>query len=108
MSNYSLITSVHWEINIAFAASLLFPVVTRFFWPWNESSWGWNIVTLDLSIAGTLLPSFLKLDFGILDLPLEWSQVVFLGLVTVNIIWRTVMIWTVQRKGGGRDEEQAS
>lgn len=97
--NYSLLTIVHWEINVVFLTSLLFPVVTRFYWPWNESSWGWNIISLELSIAGCLLPSFLYIDFRIDDWLLRWSQVIFLAMVGVIVLWRAVIIWQTQRKG---------
>lgn len=93
---------VRWEVNACFLVSMLFPVVTWFFWPWHESSWGWNIVLLEIGIAGTLFPSWLLVDFHVTDLPLEWVQVVFLALVPVNVIWRTVIIWRVQRKGAVR------
>ena len=94
--NYSLLTIVHWEINIGFLVSLLFPVITRFYWPWNESDWGWNIISLELSIAGCLLPSFLFIDFGVTDMLLRWSQVLFLG---------AVIIWQTQRKGSSDKAE---
>ena len=94
-----LLTIISWEVNAGFIISLLFPVVTRFFWPWHQSWWGWNTVLLELSIAGTLFPSFLYRDFHLIDTPLEWSQVVFLALVIINVLWRTVMIWRTQRDG---------
>jgi hypothetical protein len=99
----ALLTSVHWEVNTAFFVSLSFPFITRFFWPWHLSQWGWNTVLLELSIAGTLFPSVLHLDFRITDASLEWTQVVFLGLVIVNVLWRTVMIWWTQRNGASSD-----
>lgn len=105
MTVHALVKIIEWEINVGFSSSLLFPLVTRFFWPWHLSAWGWNTVLLELSIAGTLFPSFLHIDFGIIDLPLEWSQVVFLALVIVNVLWRTVIIWRTQREGAARDEE---
>lgn len=90
---------VRLEINIGFGVSTVFPVITRFFWPWHRSWWGWNTILLELSIAGCLLPSFLYLDFGISGNALEWSTVVFLGLVITNVVWRTVIIWNTQRAG---------
>jgi hypothetical protein len=99
----ALLLSVHWEVNIGFFVSLLFPFITRFFWPWHLSWWGWNTVLLEVSIAGTLFPSVLHLDFHITDVPLEWTQVVFLALVTINVLWRTVMIWRTQRDGAAAD-----
>jgi len=103
-----LLMAVHWEVNGGFLVSLLFPLVTRIFWPWHLSWWGWNTVLLELSIAGTLFPSCLHIDFSITSSPLEWTQVAFLGLVIVNVLWRTVMIWRTQREGSARDEEEVS
>jgi len=104
--NQALLAAAHWEINVGFAVSVLFPVVTRFFWPWNESEWGWNIVSLDLSIAGTLLASVLKIDFGIVNNPLVATQVAFLALVIANLTWRTVIIWQTQREGAARSRRE--
>jgi hypothetical protein len=106
--NGALLTTVSWEIKTGFLVSLLFPFVTRVFWPWHLSWWGWNTVLLELSIAGTLFPSVLHRDFGIADLLLTWSQVVFLGLVVINVLWRTVMIWRTQRAGVAPDEQEIS
>ena len=100
-----LIDVANAEVMVGFWVSLAFPFVTRFFWPWNKSWWGWNIVVLDLSIAGTLFPSWLFLTFHASDIWLQWIQVFFLGLVVVNVVWRTVMIWRTQRGAGLREEE---
>lgn len=94
------------EVMTGFWASLAFPVVTRFFWPWNKSWWGWNIVLLDLSISGTLFPSFLYMTLGVSNLWLQSLQVFFLALVIVNVVWRAVMIFRVQRKEAGRDDRE--
>jgi hypothetical protein len=88
-----------------FWVSLAFPFVTRIFWPWNKSWWGWNIVLLDLSIAGTLFPSWFYMTFHVSDIGLLWAEVIFLGLVVVNVVWRTVIIWRTQRRGDLREEE---
>lgn len=101
----ALIDVANAEIMVGFWVSLAFPFVTRFFWPWNKSWWGWNIVMLDLSIAGTLFPSWLFLTFHVNDAWLQWIQVFFLGLVVVNVVWRAVMIWRTQRRGDLREEE---
>lgn len=103
--NYTLLDISRAEVIAGFWASLMFPFVTRLFWPWNESWWGWNTVLLELSIAGTLFPSWLFLTFHVNNAGLQWCQVTFLGLVVVNVIWRTVMIWRTQRQGAARDEE---
>jgi hypothetical protein len=103
MTGY-LLTIVGWEVNAGFCVSMLFPAVTRFFWPWHLSWWGWNTVMLELSIAGTLFPSVLYRDLHITSGVLEWLQVIFLALVIVNVLWRTVMIWRTQRDGAEGEE----
>lgn len=100
----ALLTVVHVLVNVGFFVSLAFPVVTRFFWPWNRSTWGWNTVLIELSIAGCLFPSVLRLDFGLADLALAWTQVAFLGTVPMNVIWRAFIIWRTQRDGARGDE----
>jgi hypothetical protein len=107
MSGY-LVTAVDWEVNAGFFVSLMFPVVTRFFWPWHLSSWGWNTVTLELSIAGTLFPALLFRDFHVTSTALEWTQVTFLGLVIANVLWRMAMIWRIQRDGAESEEASPS
>jgi hypothetical protein len=97
---------VDWEVNAGFLISLLFPIVTRLYWPWNESWWGINIIALEMAIAGTLFPSFVFLDFGVDDLALRWFQVVSLGAVIATLIWRAVMIWLTQWNGRVHDLEK--
>jgi len=93
-----------WEINACFVVSLLFPVVTRLYWPWHKSSWGWNIVMLEIGIAAAIFPSWLFIDFGISSQTLELIQAIALALVFVNVVWRAVMIWISQRDGVLDDE----
>lgn len=89
--------------NVTFFTSLLFPVVTAFFWPWWASAWGRNIVSLELGIAVTLLPAVLYRDFGTDSLALRWVQVAALATVPLIVIWRVVMIWRAQRAGALQD-----
>jgi len=97
---FSLLREVtEWEVNACFIASVLFPVVTRLYWPWHESSWGWNIVMLEIGIAGAILPSWLFIDFRVSSQTLELLQVISLALVFVNVVWRAVMIYRSQRAG---------
>lgn len=102
MTTAHVLTVIHVEANIGFLVSLLFPIVTRFFWPWNESWWGWNTIMLELSIAGTILPSVLSADFHLNSTPLQTVRLISLAAVAVNVIWRTVMIWRTQRAGASR------
>lgn len=85
--------------NVTFFVSLLFPVVTAFYWRWWDSAWGRNIVSLELGIAVTLLPAVLFRDFGIDSLALRWVQVTALATVPLIVAWRVVMIWLAQRSG---------
>lgn len=101
----ALLAISHAEVMTGFWVSLAFPLVTRLFWPWNESWWGWNIVLLDLSISGTLFPSWLYLTFGVGNTGLQMVQVIFLGLVIANIVWRGVIIWRTQRRAVIRERE---
>jgi hypothetical protein len=97
---YSLLHEVlEWEVNACFVVSLLFPVVTRLYWPWHKSSWGWNIVMLEIGIAGAIFPSWLFIDFRVSDQPLELVQVISLALVFANVVWRAAMIYRSQRAG---------
>ena len=95
-------------INGVFIVSVLFPVVTTFFWAWWRSEWGWNIILLEACIAATLLPTVLLIDFGIDDIPLRWIQAVSLLLVGMVIIWRGLLIWRTQRAGNTRELESGS
>lgn len=102
----SLLLIDHVEVNAGFLVSVLFPVVTRFFWPWDQSRWGWNTILLELSIAGCLFPSLLRIDFGVASAVLKWVTAVFFGFVIANVVWRTVMVWNTQREGAARDKER--
>lgn len=93
-----------WEVNACFIASLLFPVVTRLYWPWHESSWGWNIVMLEVGIAGAIFPSWLFIDFRVTGQLLGLLQVIALALVFANVVWRAAMIWRSQRAGVLEDD----
>lgn len=90
-----------YAIWFAFLASALFPLFTSYFWPWWKTTWGWNIVTLDLGVALALLPSWLRLAFGLrtaASYPFAWIAVASVFAVGVIVTWRTVLIWRTQRK----------
>lgn len=86
-------------VNVAFAVSAAFPVVTGAYWPWWASWWGRNIVGLEICIAATLLPATLYRDFGIDSFWLRWISLVSLAAVIAVVVWRAVMIWVTQRNG---------
>ena len=86
----------------AFLASALFPAVTSAFWPWWKTTWGWNIVTLDLGVALALLPSWLSITFGLrvtANYPFAWLTVISVFAVGAVVTWRAVLIWRAQRHG---------
>lgn len=106
--NDALLQTVEWEVQVGFVVSILFPVITRFYWPWNQSWWGWNTILLELSIAGVLFPSWMELNFRFDDVWLQWMEAASLGAVIVNVLWRVVMIWYTQRRGVLRDQPEDS
>lgn len=104
--NETLLTTVEWEVQVGFVVSVLFPVITRVYWPWNQSWWGWNTVLLELSLAGVLFPSWMEINFRFDDIWLQWMEAASLGAVTLNVLWRAVMIWRTQRDGAEADREK--
>lgn len=88
-----------WGVNAAFIIPFLFPFVVRLYWDWTKSSWGWNIVTLELAIALALIRSFLVVDFNISRgaIWFEWLTVVSLWAIPIIIVWRAYIIWHRQR-----------
>lgn len=103
--DHALLIYDHVLINAAFIISVLFAPVVSAFWPWWQEQWGQNIVALELCIAGTLLSSFLFVDFGINTVVLQWVTAGFLTLVPLVIVWRTALIWYAQRYQEARAEQ---
>lgn len=94
---HALVIYEHVLVNVAFLVSALFTPAVSFFWPWWNGQWGQNIVLLELCIAGSLLSSWLFIDFGMGGAVFQWLTVSFLTLIPVIIIWRTALIWKAQR-----------
>lgn len=92
---------INWGINAAFIAAVLFPIVVRLFWNWTDSAWGWNTVLFDLVVALALLPTWLHrtLDMNPRTYLFIWIQAVSIWAVPVVALWRTWIIWQVQRHG---------
>lgn len=97
MPDRFLLAYSHWLINIGFAASVLFAPLNSLWWPWWREAWGWNIVSLEVCIAGDLISSVLFVDFHLTSDMLQWATIVFLTLTIAIIIWRSIMIWRIQR-----------
>jgi hypothetical protein len=92
---------INWGINVAFVSSILFPVAIRPIWAWTESAWGWNTIAFDVVVALALLPVWLHRTFNLNpgSLMFLWIQAASLCAIPVIIIWRTWIIWRVQRHG---------
>lgn len=95
-------------LNIAsqftFWAGFLFVPAVSLFWPWWQSTWGWNLVTLEFWIWVSLLPAPLHAYFGVPYHPLMWFQVAAVFGAGVTVLWRGVLIFRTQRRA--RAEEQ--
>ena len=106
MISQSLIDAVEWVVNATLVTSVLFPLGTLTFWPWWQTSWGWNLIALDLALGVAVFPEVLEFDFGLRDVALfTWVQVTALSLVILTMAWRTVMIYRAQKNGAaGRHE----
>lgn len=100
MIDQPLIDAAEWVINVSFWAAILFPAITALIWPWWRDWWGQAMVAFDLAIAGTVFPDVLAFDWGVRGTVLVWLQVVFLSFSPLILLWRTAMIYRVQRRGG--------
>ena len=96
-------------IRLCFWSTVLFPVIVAPIWHWWHSWWGRNIVSFDLSITVTLLPSWLYIVFPpvVKDDVRLWQifQLVGLYLVVINLVWRVIMIVATQMAGRREDRE---
>lgn len=82
-------------INVIFWSGIAFPILIGVFWPWWKSSWGWNIVSLEIALSLALVGSILQIDWGLRTTNLllfGWLTVVSLWLVPIVVGWRTVII----------------
>ena len=83
---------------VLFGLVLAFPVVTAFFWPWWDSPWGRNIVSLEILIAVALLQGVLEFTHIAIDpYMLAWIGIASVWLISIVIIWRAVLVWRAQR-----------
>jgi len=102
-------------VAVAFPIAILFPLIGLpkiGFWPWYQSSWGWNLVIFDLVVAIAVLPSWLHRVLGMNPetLYFEWILVVSLWSIPIIVLWRTFLIWRAQRNietRRGEEEEHA-
>lgn len=99
MTQLQLITDLLiWGGGFLFWVSGAFPVVVSVIWPWWQSWWGRNIVSLDVAIALALLPSTLYHQFGVMPSTylFGWITVGALFGAGIVVAWRTVLIFRTQ------------
>lgn len=92
-------------LNVIFWSCVAFPLI-GIFWPWWRSSWGWNIVSLEIALALAVMGSVLQIDFGLRSdhlLSFFWITTASLCLVPVIVVWRAVMILREQYHEARRD-----
>jgi hypothetical protein len=102
-----------WGLNLSFIVPFLFPFVVRTYWDWTKSSWGWNIISLELAISLAVLRSFIIVDFHVTRGSewFDWLTVASLWAIPVIVVWRAYIIWHRQRhianpeKENGKDHE---
>jgi len=85
----------------AFLASLLFPAIVSFFWPWWKTAMGRNIIVFDLLLALVYLQFPLEYWAGVSPFEqwLVWLTDASFALIIPAIAWRAVVIWRVQKEG---------
>ena len=85
---------------LLFWVCALFPFVMGIVWPWWQTWWGRNIVSLEVALAVVLFPSILHREFGLNTDTyfFGWIAVAALFAASAIVIWRSIMIYRVQRK----------
>lgn len=85
---------------LLFWVCFAFPFVIAMVWPWWQSWWGRNIVSLEIALAMALLPSVLhrELELSASTYLFGWIIVGALFAAAAIVIWRGVMIFRVQRR----------
>jgi hypothetical protein len=91
-----------------FLASLLFPVIASFFWPWWKTAMGRNIVVFDLMLSLVYLQFPLGYWFGVSPYAqwLLWLVDASFAAIVPVILWRIATIWIVQRAGIPREGKE--
>lgn len=100
MSQYQLLSDIADVLVVAiFWISIAFCVAVSTFWKWWETDFGWTIVLKTAAIGLILLPGNLHFMFGLNPETLgwRWLGITCFALVGVIIVWRFVVLWTVQR-----------
>jgi hypothetical protein len=92
-----------WVIQAAFWCSIAFPVWYTICAPWWRYPVGRAIVALDSAIALATGPTTIGLIFGasvVASSFFSWLTVFAFGCIPVITIYRGVVVWQVQRRGG--------
>lgn len=100
----SLRIASEWVVQLAFWSALAFIAWYSICAPWWRYPVGRAIVALDSAIALALGPAVLGLIFGaslVASPAFTWLTVAAFACIPVITIYRAVIIWHVQRQGGG-------
>lgn len=92
-------------VALLFWVCAVFPVIVGIVWPWWQSWWGRNIVSLEVALAVALLPSVLHKEFGLNTdtYVYGWLVVASLFAAAIIVVWRSVMIFIIQHRNRGSD-----
>lgn len=102
MTPQYVITAAQWGMNFAFWSAITFAAFAGVVWPWWKSSWGINIISLEIAIALALFEPVLQVDFGVnitSSVVFAWVGVFALWLVGVISVWRGALVISAQVKG---------
>lgn len=93
-------------LNVAFWVSFALPLLTLTFWRWYETSFGRNLMALDVCIGLGLLGAVLEHDWGLTRhfyLLFGWIAVTSIMLIPFILIHRTWITFKRQRSGAIAD-----
>ncbi len=103
MSQFQLLLDMlRWGTAVLFYVTLLFPIVVSFYWPWWKEWLGRNLVSFDFGFLVLAFPAWMNITFGFIvrnNVYTGWTQVAGLYLVIINVIWRAVLIYKIQKRG---------
>jgi len=95
-------TMSEWGASFAFWSAVGFIIFSGTAWPWWQSQWGVNIISLEIAIALALLEPVMAYDFGLhgaSDITLAWVEMIALWLVGFIILWRGLLVLSAQLNG---------
>jgi hypothetical protein len=80
-----LLDTSSWLVPIVFWISITMIPAVSAIWPWWKTSWGWNIMSIPMVIAATLVSSGLHYTFGIDAQSLWFDWLVIIGLTIAGV-----------------------